>query len=145
MKSFRGEENDVLVVFLALIEVRTTGDGVGLAHGGSGLVMEREVVVLEFRIPSGLATVQLLRFAEVGQVLVVRPDLDGGLRSEQILSPFLQADDHGHELLVVDLVVPFGLVQGLGEVSEGVPLLVLELRQDGAEGEVGGIALDSEG
>lgn len=45
--------------------------------------MRREVVVLEFGKPASLAAIQLLGFAEVAKVLVVRPDFDRSLRVEE--------------------------------------------------------------
>lgn len=41
-----GENRDVFVVFLSLIEVRATSDGIRFAHGRAGFMVEREMIVL---------------------------------------------------------------------------------------------------
>lgn len=58
---------------------------------------------------------------------MVGPDLDGGWSIEEVLSPFFEGKNDGHELFVVDLIVSFRLVEGFGIISERMPLLVLEL------------------
>ena len=49
-----------------------------------------EVILLELRVPVGMSMVRFLCLLEVGEVLVVNPDLKGARCSEQVLVQVLQ-------------------------------------------------------
>ncbi|KAI5822311.1 hypothetical protein K523DRAFT_409635, partial [Schizophyllum commune Tattone D] len=85
--------------------------------------------------------------AEVLQVLVVGPDLNGVLGALKEVSPLLKSANDRQQLLVVDLIVPFHGGQRLGVEGHRMPLTILArlLRQHRARGVVRAIRLDPVG
>ena len=76
----------------------------------------------------GLLEVQLLGGVEVGEVLVVGVDFELLHHPFQEVPPLFQCLDDCQHLLVMDLVVPFNLSEGLGHEGnrvEGAIFLVL--------------------
>ena len=92
-------------------------------------VVEGEVVLRELGEPARLPAVELLRLAEVLEVLVVGPDLELRRALEEV-APVLEAQHDREHFLVVDLVVALRVRHGLRVVCDGMPLsVILQLRQ----------------
>ena len=92
-----------------------------------------------------MTTVELLCLCEILQILVIGENLDGVFRSFQVMAPCLERTNDGQEFLVLDVVIPFHVVERLREVRDRVPLTVFAfLAEDSTGGEVRGVALDSE-
>src|ERR1700743_3643012 len=104
--------------------VRTTRKRIRAAHPTPGVMVEYNVEPGEVERPPGLPPVEMLGLPEVLQILVVGPDLHWVLRSLKEMPPLLKRSDNGEHLLVVDLVVPLGVVEALGEKGHWVPFLV---------------------
>ena len=66
-----GQQGHVVVVVLSASVVGSTREGVGLAHAGPRLVLQREVEAGKVERPSGLPAMELLRVSKVLEVLVV--------------------------------------------------------------------------
>ncbi|EJF55266.1 hypothetical protein DICSQDRAFT_74825, partial [Dichomitus squalens LYAD-421 SS1] len=78
------------------------------------------------------------------EVLVVRLNLELGGETFEVVTPRLQGTDNREHLLVVDLVVPFSIVHGLGVVCDRVKLSIIALLgQDHTGGVPGGVDLNS--
>lgn len=96
--------------------------------------------------PAGLPAVQLVRLAEVLQVLVVSPNVDVVWRALEVVTPIGERADDSEEFLIVDLVVPLSFGERLRKEGDGVPNTGgILLREDGAGGEIRGVGLETEG
>lgn len=65
------------------------------------------------------------RSREVGQILVIRVDLDKMLRSYEVVLPFSEGFDNSYQFLVVDLVIKLRSVELLRVQGDGVKSSVL--------------------
>ena len=52
---------------------------------------ELEVVLLKLIIPSRLASIDFVRFAEEGKVLMICPDFEGFFGTDEVMTPFLKS------------------------------------------------------
>src|ERR1700753_2094825 len=104
--------------------VRAAGECIRATHPTPRLMMEYNIEPGEVERPPGLPPVEMLGLPEVLQILVVGPDLHRVFCSLKEMPPFLKRSDNGEHLLVVDLVVPLGVVEALGEKGHWVPFLV---------------------
>ncbi len=104
----RLEDYDFIIVLFALLVVCALTKQVGLLVGGSGFVVEREVILGEFCDPPSLPSVDLLRLLEVLEVLVIHPDFKVLCSAHEVVSPPLIEHQHDCEqFLVIDLIVMF--------------------------------------
>src|SRR6202795_5375562 len=147
LEKFRTQESDVCIVGDTGSVVCAAGEGIGLAHAPSWLVMECEVEAGQVERPSGLAAVELLGGPEVLKVLVVRPDLKGLARAFQVVSPLFQRSDDCQHFHIMDLVVAFNRGQAFGLESNQMVLSVLgrQLFEHGSGCNSGAIGHDTEG
>ena len=100
--------------------------------------MEAVVVAGEVEIPAGLSAIELLGFPEEGEVLMVGEDVDGVRGAFEIVAPGFEGADDTKKFAIVDLVVAFGGVEGLGEVCAGMPVAIgVALAKDSTGGEFG--------
>ena len=105
-------------------------------------MLELQVESRQIGSPSRLSAIQLLRLAEVLKIAVIRQDLDLVFGALQKVSPFLESSDDRKHLFIVDLVVPFGIIQRLGEEPHWMILAIFpQLRQNGTGRKVRGISL----
>ena len=74
------------------------------------------VEILEEEGPVRLATREFVRVLEVGQVFMVSEDGNRMWGVLQVLFPFIQSEDDGKKLLIIDIIVLFHCREGLGEV-----------------------------
>src|SRR3981189_1910608 len=142
-----GQEGHVVVVVLSATMVGSTREGVGLAHAGSGLVLQREIEAGEVERPSGLPAIELLRDSKVFEVLVVCEDLNWMASPFKVVAPFFETSDYRQHLNVVDLIVAFDRTERLGQERHWVPLAILArlLRQDCASCDSGSIGFEAIG
>src|SRR6202795_3266457 len=147
LKMFRTQEGDVCIVGDTGSVVCTAGEGIGLAHAPSWLVVEGEVEAGQVEGPSGLAAVELLGGLEVLEVLMVRPDLKRLARAFQVVSPLFQRSDDRQHFHVMDLVVAFDRGQAFGLESNRMVLSVRgrQLFEHGSGCDSGAIGHDTEG
>jgi hypothetical protein len=68
---------------------------------------------LQFREPTGLASIQLLRFSEILQIRVVSPNFERLRRTDQIATAFLEGDHDREEFSVVNFIIPLGFIERL--------------------------------
>jgi len=61
----------------------------------------------------------LLRRSEIEKVLVIREHYNLLLSGKE-MSPSFESSDDGKEFPIIDLIVSFGGVKGLGEIPAGV-------------------------
>src|ERR1700675_3297506 len=122
LEKFRTQEGDVCIVSDTGSMVCAAGEGIGLAHAPSWVVMECEVEAGQVEGPSGLAAVEFLGGPEVLKVLMVRPDLKGLAHAFQVVSPLFQRSDDRQHFHVMDLVVAFDQGQAFGLESNRVVL-----------------------
>src|ERR1700753_1253033 len=117
--------------------VRATGEAIRAPHPTPRLMMEYNIEPGEVERPPALPRVEMWGLPEVLQILVVGPDLYRVLCSLKEMPPLLERSDNGEHLLVVDFVVPLGVIEAFGEKGHWVPLLVgAQLREHGAGCEV---------
>ena len=98
---------------------------VGASVGCARLVRDHEVEAGEVECPSCLTSSEMLHFAPVLQVLVVRLYLKLPWETLQVVSPCGQRTDDCQHLLVVDLVVAFGVGHQFRVVGNRVPLSIV--------------------
>src|SRR3981189_3440516 len=94
-EEFRGEEGHVVVVILSAAMVSSTRKGVGLAHAGPRLVLQREIEAGEVERPSSLPPIELLRDLKVFEVLVVCEDLNWMAGPFKVVAPFFKTSNYG--------------------------------------------------
>ncbi|TFK79037.1 hypothetical protein K466DRAFT_468796, partial [Polyporus arcularius HHB13444] len=76
----------------------------------------------------------------VFEVFVIGPDLDGVRGSLEVVSPGLEGANDRKQFFIIDVVVPLWFRERLGEVSNGVPeVVVTALGQHASGSKVGGI------
>ena len=61
---------------------------------------------------------------DIGQVLVVGDDGNGVGRSLNILTPFSKGKDDCKEFSVIDVIIPFGRKEGVGEIGARVEITI---------------------
>ena len=90
--------------------------------------------------PTGLATREFLFSAEVGEVIMVSPDFEGYFVAFEVVSEVFKGADDGEEFFVMNVIIEFGWIEGLGEKGGWVPgVKGIRLFEDRAKGEVTGI------
>lgn len=102
---FRFKSYDFVVVFLSLIMIHMSAEKICFLVGGTGLVMECEMIFCEFSDPASLVSVQLLWLSEILEVLMIYPDLRVLSSSHKVVSPLVKRKHDCEQLLVIDLVV----------------------------------------
>ena len=99
-----------------------------------------EVVAGEKEGPTGLATGEFLFSAEIGEVIMVSPDFEGYFVAFEVVSEVFQGADDGEEFFIMNVVIEFGWIEGLGEKGYRVPgVKGVRLFKDRSEGKVIGI------
>ncbi len=105
-----------MVVVGSLVVVWSSGEVVGLICYPR-LVFQVDVIICQSQEVAGDAPVDPLRMSPILEVVVVREDDYWVGTSYKEMSPVFEASDDGQELSIVDVVVSFGRVEGLGVVS----------------------------
>jgi hypothetical protein len=113
-EEFQGEEGHVVVVILSAAVVSSTRKGVGLAHAGPRLVLQREIEAGDLERPSSLPAIELLRDSKVFKVLVVCQDLNWMAGPFKVVAPSFETSNYGQHFDVVDLIVAFNRTERLG-------------------------------
>jgi hypothetical protein len=86
------EEHELQVV-IGYVDVVAAGEGIGGTHLDARSVVEVQVVVLQKQVTACLAMRQLVRLAEICEVLVVCQDCDNVGGSQEVVLPFFQGMD----------------------------------------------------
>ena len=94
--------------------------GISRSHLCSQGNLPDNVKILKKEGPATLVMRELVRVLEIGQVLMVSEDGDRMWGVLQVLFPFIQSEDDGKKLLIIDIVVLFHCREGLGEVHAGM-------------------------
>src|SRR5712672_1300492 len=87
---------------------------------------------------------EFLLCPEVGEVIVVGPYFEGFTMTLEVMAESFEGVNDSEEFLVVDVVVEFGRLHGLGEESNRVPLVEeVGLFKNGTESKVTSIGNDT--
>src|SRR6267154_2834771 len=107
----------MLVISVNRGMVNATGEGIRGGEMAARDMVKEKVVFREGQLPSSLSSSQLLCGSKVQKVLVISKD-DHWMRiSFEKVPPRFESADDGEEFAIVNLVIPFGRVQGLREVA----------------------------
>ena len=99
-----------------------------------------EVEVGEKEGPTGLAMGEFLFSAEVRDIIMVSPDFEGLFVAFEVVAEVFKGVDDGKEFFVMNVVIEFSLIEGLGEKGNWVPgVKVVRLFKDRSKGKVTGI------
>jgi hypothetical protein len=90
-----GQHDYVLVVLRAFIGSWRSGQCVGHLIGGPGAMLDKDVILPEYREVSGDPAADLLCMVILGQSIVIREHFDLVLRPKQEVSPILQSSHQG--------------------------------------------------
>jgi hypothetical protein len=102
-----------------------------------------EVKVSKVEKPMSLSSIEVMRFAEVGEVFMVSEDLNRERGASEVLLPGLESSDDSKEFLIIDIIVSFSRDEGLGEIRTGVPVTIrISLEEDCTSGILRGISGD---
>ena len=109
------EQGDHLIVRIGRGDmIRSTRQGIWSTEILARYVFECEVKLREVKQPSSLATIQIMRLAEVSQVFVVHKDPDRSGGTEKVVAPSIQGSHDSKQLLVIDVIVAFSRAERLG-------------------------------
>jgi hypothetical protein len=132
-KSVVKEDTRFISIHL-LVKVLSSGkeisDSVRVTRNVGQLIIE----ILEVLDPAGLVASDLLRLAEVLEILVVGSNLDRLCSAEEEGSTTFESKENRCEFLVVGVVVLFGWEETSGVEGDRVNSIVKLLRDDGSEG-----------
>jgi hypothetical protein len=130
-----GEDEDIIIVVVACVMVRTARQGVSFVDIAQ-LVGQGEVVVGESREVAGHMTADAVRLTVVLKVFMVceNGNRKGGASKEVL--PIVKPTDNSEEFAVVDIIVPFSIVERLGVITDCLGLSsFIFLSEDSACGE----------
>ena len=103
-----------------------------------------KVKILEEHHPAGLGMREFLGLAEVSQILVIGEQSDGMSGPLQVMAPVFESMNDGEQLLIVDVIIPFGGRECLREISTGVEISVtIPLHKDSSANNKGSISHDN--
>src|SRR5712671_5911637 len=126
-----------------LFMVWTPGQSIGLIEG-TRLVDDGKIILGEEKRPSSLTVGEFLLCSEVGEVIVVGPYFKGFRMTLKVMAESFEGANDSKEFFVVDVVVEFGRLHGLGEESNRVPAVEkVGLFKNGTESEVTSIGDDT--
>ena len=94
--------------------------------------------------PLGLLTREILKFVEVGKILVVGEDLKRVSSTKKIVSPFSEGKDDRSNLQIGGMVVAFSIGEGIGDVGDRMPPIILFLREDCTNSDTRAVGFDME-
>ncbi len=103
----RLEDDNVIIILLALIMVIPSREEICLLVKHPGLVLECEMVLRQLCHLARLSLVQLLQFPEVLEVLMICPDFYILSCPHEVMPPFQKGEHNGEELLVIYFIVMF--------------------------------------
>src|SRR5712672_4283341 len=87
---------------------------------------------------------EFLLSSEVGEVIVIGPDFKGVRMTLEVMAESFEGANDSEEFFVMDVVVEFGRLHGLGEESNRVPLIEeVGLLKNGTESKVTSIGNDT--
>ena len=82
---------------------------------------------------------------EISQVLMVSKESDGMGSSLELMSPMVEGTNDGKQLMIIDVVIPFGWDESLRKVHTGVKIAILvPLHEGSPAGKEGCISHDNE-
>ena len=77
-------------------------------------MVKGEVVFCQFCYPMCLPMVQLLRFSEILEILMICPDFEILSHSHQVVSPFVERKHDHEQFFVINFIISFSNCEGLG-------------------------------
>src|ERR1700677_420493 len=105
--------------------IRSSREEVNLRAQSTFPISHQEIESREKQTPSRLPAIELLGRQEVLKVLVIRKNLKTLLSTFQIMTPVLKATHDREHFAVIDLIISFDFLEGLGNEGAGIPLLVV--------------------
>src|SRR6267154_1542262 len=125
------EESDIGIIRRVGGMIRAARESIGSGKFAPRDVMEFKVKLIQGKLPASLAAGKVLSGAEVKEVLMVGKDNDRVWVPFEVMAPSLQGSDDGKEFSIIDLIVSFCGVKGLGEVSTRVVgSILISLKKD---------------
>ena len=101
----------------------------------------REVEVGEKEGPTGLVAREFLFCLEIRKVIMVSPDFEGLFAAFEVVAEVFQGADDGKEFFIMNVIIEFSLVKGLGKEGDWMPRVKsVRLFKDRSKGKVTGIS-----
>jgi len=138
-------QNFIFIITLPRVKVMASRQCIGLGVLLAGHIMEGKMIVCEFQEPTSLSAIEFLQLLEISKVLMIGPDLKGVCCAHEVMTPFGKGDHDRKYLSIIDLIVALGGSKGFGEISDRFPHVMLSLRQDCTDCELGHVSLYAEG
>jgi hypothetical protein len=139
-----GEEHVGKIGIHPLVKVRSPGKEVRNRVRRAGDVLKRIVEILQKLDPPGLMARDLLRLAEILEVLVVGSDTNGVLRTKEERAATLETKDNSKEFLIMGVIVDFRWEETTRMEGNGVKPIIVLLGNDHPEGKTGGVGIKNE-
>jgi hypothetical protein len=129
-----GEDEDIIIVIVACVVVRTARQCISFVDIAR-LVGQGEVVVGKSREVAGHTMADAVRLTVILKVFMVceNGNRKGGASKEVL--PIVKPTDNSKEFAVVDIIVPFSIIERLGVIADCLRLpSFIFLSEDGACG-----------
>src|SRR6267154_1653994 len=110
------EESDIVIIRGVRGVIRAARKSIRSGEFAPRDMVEFKVKLIQGELPASLAAGEVLSGAEVKKVLMVGEDNDRVWVPFEVMAPSFQGSDDGKEFSIVDLIVPFCRIKGLGEV-----------------------------
>src|ERR1700744_4558210 len=95
-------------------------------------IVNIEVEAAEVFRPLGLMVGEEFHGGKIFEVLVVRNNFDGVQEPFKVVPPLLEGGEDGKEFFIIDVIVEFGRIHGVGEEGDRVEDIVggIDLGED---------------
>src|ERR1700677_2532842 len=126
--------------------IRSSREEVNLRAQSTFPISHQEIESREKQTPSRLPAIELLGHQEVLKILVIRKNLKTLLSAFQIMTPVFKATHDREHFSIIDFVISFDFIEGLGNEGAGIPfLVVLKNTEDISSSEARRVSFNSEG
>src|SRR6267154_311183 len=139
------EESDIGIIRRVGGVIRAARESIRSGEFAPRDMVEFKVKLIQGELPASLAAGKVLSGAKVKEVFMVSEDNDRVWVPFEVMAPSFQGSDNGKEFSIIDLIVSFCGVKGLGEVSTGmIRSVFISLKKDCSRGGKRGICSKSE-
>src|SRR6267154_5197761 len=139
------EESDIGIIRRVGGVIRAARESIRSGMFAPRDMVEVKVKLIQGELPASLAASKVLSGAEVKKVLMVGEDNDRVWVPFEVMAPSFQGSDDGKEFPIVNLIVSFCGVKGLGKVSAGmIRSILISLEKDCSSGGKRGVCSESE-
>src|SRR5271154_2413286 len=105
--------------------IRSSREEVNLRAQSTFPVSHQKIEPREKQTPSRLPAIKLLGRQEILKILVIRKNFKTLFSAFQIVTPVLEASHYGEHLAIINFVIAFDFIEGLGNEGAGIPFLVI--------------------